>query len=1360
LRRGRKILVLIGGGAPVPQSEAERQLQEAERRYADVLKAHDETGAPLPAPNGQPSKLNRRQWLQVRTPAFKEWFGDWEAAEVKRRILQTSETETTTNGLAADKSASYKDLREEAILTYRGPNKTTNLETGNQIFILKSGLQDALQHGMQIQKRAVVAILDKLIERATFVARDTENMKQGVRAIETYAARALIDGQSFIVRLVVREVQDGRRFYDHELSEIGSEKRAGYSEGSSESFPARQLEPRPSARPKKSIADRILTVNVGDISQALDPNGEPLIVEQDGRRVFQNTVTGETRAADPAEAGAPDGKVGPWQMTVEEAKKELSELQARFSGPQGPAGEKYTPEARAALQPRIDALKERLGWHYWQRTQEQVRRVVGMPAEKHRQIVKKALLNGKPVPPEVLADYPDLLSGALDSATIPAADTFRLIAEGARLFAGLDEDATGFFADLGRLREILVALGEGAEAQAPESLDHQQAPDEETLQEIGLLYEFNGRWKYSTSGSWFTANSKEDAVSMATETYWGLNPEERLTRAQRVEKAEQDELAESRAKWGHLSPAQLSAMDDRMSRDLAALQKAGRREFNGNGGRRTASAVSAQGARDVAEEQRKLRRYIESQAATAPTHEPHEPAPEDDESDDPNSPNYRYRDTGVIDGARKMTVTESFRAAVRQGQLIRWQSIDWDEVEANPRRAKELITKSNLFGKVDWNALRESGADPGAAFLIDRVYAAIGKEPPEDSPWSRQDYARGIESVRERLETCRTPDEVKQALDEMREEWRGVMLSPSESDAYQTARADYDRLRAAYKALEDENKALADVAFALKQQLDGLKSDQYRYGRKRKGQRDPEIDAKIAALEPLVEAAYQKLRDFRDANNMATKSRLTPSGGTTYLNDHEWEMRQAIYRAEAIKQSAMKRNLIENPVTRSWIALGERFHAILTGKSEAFAGHRANVRAGKVNDWSWAEKDAPSAPKTTKRAAQFQLQVADKIERIGGSSVEVRSTHELKDRFGLRDVQSGNWVLKDPESAQWHVQQAAGALMDLSELLGVDPKTVAMNGRLALAFGARGTGNAGFGGAARAHYEPVERVINITKMKGGGTLAHEWFHSLDNLIGEAHGAGALGYASEDPALRMQLPPAVGNAWELLHDVMLSGPHRATRTLAITDRDRSLAKSNLEYPRPGLPVEIKMAGSLEAAVDVVDRAERANAARLEKYGSRRPTKKDVQRYEDWRRVAVAYYAPEDQSEVSIPYGPPMSAFALEAQKIDGERKSPYWGQPREMAARAFQAWVEDRLSGSGRRNDYLSAKADNKHYIDPIFGPIKPFPEGEERERINRAFDELVEAMRAHGTIKATMDAVFGADDEDAPWWASVEVMED
>ena len=32
----------------------------------------------MKAPNGNPTKLTERQWLQVRTPEFKAWFGDWE----------------------------------------------------------------------------------------------------------------------------------------------------------------------------------------------------------------------------------------------------------------------------------------------------------------------------------------------------------------------------------------------------------------------------------------------------------------------------------------------------------------------------------------------------------------------------------------------------------------------------------------------------------------------------------------------------------------------------------------------------------------------------------------------------------------------------------------------------------------------------------------------------------------------------------------------------------------------------------------------------------------------------------------------------------------------------------------------------------------------------------------------------------------------------------------------------------------------------------------------------------------------------------------------------------------------------------
>ena len=42
-------------------------------------------GTFMKAPNGNPTNLNERQWLQVRTKAFKEWFGDWEKAIIQSK---------------------------------------------------------------------------------------------------------------------------------------------------------------------------------------------------------------------------------------------------------------------------------------------------------------------------------------------------------------------------------------------------------------------------------------------------------------------------------------------------------------------------------------------------------------------------------------------------------------------------------------------------------------------------------------------------------------------------------------------------------------------------------------------------------------------------------------------------------------------------------------------------------------------------------------------------------------------------------------------------------------------------------------------------------------------------------------------------------------------------------------------------------------------------------------------------------------------------------------------------------------------------------------------------------------------------
>ena len=49
-----------------------------EADYERVYNEYHGTDKWMKAPNGQPTNLTERQWVQVRTPAFKAWFGDWE----------------------------------------------------------------------------------------------------------------------------------------------------------------------------------------------------------------------------------------------------------------------------------------------------------------------------------------------------------------------------------------------------------------------------------------------------------------------------------------------------------------------------------------------------------------------------------------------------------------------------------------------------------------------------------------------------------------------------------------------------------------------------------------------------------------------------------------------------------------------------------------------------------------------------------------------------------------------------------------------------------------------------------------------------------------------------------------------------------------------------------------------------------------------------------------------------------------------------------------------------------------------------------------------------------------------------------
>ena len=110
---------------------------------------------------------------------------------------------------------------------------------------------------------------------------------------------------------------------------------------------------------------------------------------------------------------------------------------------------------------------------------------------------------------------------------------------------------------------------------------------------------------------------------------------------------------------------------------------------------------------------------------------------------------------------------------------------------------------------------------------------------------------------------------------------------------------------------------------------------------------------------------------------------------------------------------------------------------------------------------------------------------------------------QFQEAFGFRGVQFGNYV--EGSRRQQDLNRAYDALMDLAGVLNLPPRSLSLGGRLGLAFGARGGGGAN---AAAAHYEPDTVVINLTKREGAGSLAHEWWHALDNYFSRQRGDGA------------------------------------------------------------------------------------------------------------------------------------------------------------------------------------------------------------------------------------------------------------
>jgi len=293
---------------------------------------------------------------------------------------------------------------------------------------------------------------------------------------------------------------------------------------------------------------------------------------------------------------------------------------------------------------------------------------------------------------------------------------------------------------------------------------------------------------------------------------------------------------------------------------------------------------------------------------------------------------------------------------------------------------------------------------------------------------------------------------------------------------------------------------------------------------------------------------------------------------------------------------------------------------------------------------------------------------------------------EFQDTFGFRGGEFGKWVQqgKGDKERQALLNSAYDALMDLADIVGVPPRALSLNGTLGIAFGSRGSG------WASAHYEPSNLVINLTKTRGAGALAHEWFHALDNYFSRMRRGG-------------QEAPFTGDQGKYrAENYITHGPEPL-----MVRKDRARGFSQMTVAQLKAKDEVRKSRGRTGWPEY-------DAYELDKW-ERDPSTPEGVRPEVEARFAALVRALNE------------SPMTQRAALLDKGKSGGYWSQTLERAARAFESYVIAKMHEEGYHNDFLvnvrkseETGKDVARYPYLLAGEVKPIAE---------AFDALFGEMQ-------------------------------
>ncbi len=255
------------GGSFGSRSNLSQSMKEVRAQYTNADKTMRLDY--MRAPNGNATNLTEAQWLQFRTPEFKEKYGDWETLA---RINEVSK-------MPAKEITPHEPLNKEQIKeVFRSFGEQKNEFDGRAVsFPSKSA--GKIHYHKGFNTGGIIRSFDSLFKTARLIISEKEVLKEGHKAhpnvitYEHYLNKFTCNGEEYFIRFsvpIIRNNKGASMVHSSAISEVSI-----YKNGDS-TMTLIQTPGNSSPFIDGKLLDFFNAVKKKDIKIPLDENGEPI----------------------------------------------------------------------------------------------------------------------------------------------------------------------------------------------------------------------------------------------------------------------------------------------------------------------------------------------------------------------------------------------------------------------------------------------------------------------------------------------------------------------------------------------------------------------------------------------------------------------------------------------------------------------------------------------------------------------------------------------------------------------------------------------------------------------------------------------------------------------------------------------------------------------------------------------------------------------------------------------------------------------------------------------------------------------------------------------------------------------------